>query len=296
MRIPIDQFESFLVNKNLKPRTVENYLYYFLKFSYEVFNQESVSRFLTEESNRNIVARSFLLNFKKFLLLNHDSLGLSPEVRLKISEVELPKMSGRARTRIVHVIPHDQIPLLESALDKEEDKLKLLMTYYGGLRMGELLKIRLISFGWDKWKLDLTKAGECRVLGKGDKEGLAFFPSSLMARIARFIRARQYPAVNSFLFSSSDKKDFNIKNEARAWQMKLAEAGLKCGMTKKDEEGKIIKETAIHPHLLRHSWATHLKNNGKDIRDIQVVLRHSDIRSTQIYTHVNTDKLKESLF
>lgn len=296
MRIPLELFESFLVNKNLKPRTVENYVYYFSKFTYESFNQETVSRFMSDQANRNIVARSFLLNLKKFLLLNYDSLGLTPEVRLKVSEVELPKITGRARTRIVHTIPHDQIPLLESALEKEEDKLKLLMTYYGGLRMGELLKISIISFNWDKWKRDMTKAGECRVFGKGDKEGLAFFPSSLMARIARFVRSREYSAVNASLFSSPDKKEFKIKNESRNWQLTLAEAGIKSGITQKDGEGKVIKETAIHPHLLRHSWATHLKDMGKDIRDIQVVLRHSDIRSTQIYTHVDKDKLKETLF
>ena len=70
MRILLGDFESFLKNKNLKDRTIENYLYYFNKFNYDVYNQETVSRFMAEKSNRNSVARGFLLNLKKFLVMN----------------------------------------------------------------------------------------------------------------------------------------------------------------------------------------------------------------------------------
>ena len=67
MKIPIDKFEDWLRNKNLKERTIENYVYYFNKFTAESFTQETISRFLADKTNRNSIARGFLVNFKKFL-------------------------------------------------------------------------------------------------------------------------------------------------------------------------------------------------------------------------------------
>ena len=84
MNIPIDKFENFLINKNLKPKTVQNYIYYFNKFTSDVFNQETVSLFLSLKENRNTVSRGFLLNYKKFLLLNHSEFNISEQVKLNI--------------------------------------------------------------------------------------------------------------------------------------------------------------------------------------------------------------------
>ena len=295
MQIPLDKFESWLINKNLKPRTVQNYIYYFNKFTYGVYDQESVAKFLSLRENRNTIARSFLLNFQKFLLVNHDEFMINPELRLKISAVELPKLTGRAKKRIINPIAHAKIPLLENSLFSESDKLKLLLSYYCGLRLGELMKIRIISFNWDQWKNNISKMGECRVFGKGDKEGIALVPSEIMKRIAQFVRSQEFEGVNAFIFVHPGLK-YNFNSMARDWQTKLAEAGIKVGITQKDSNGKIIKETALHPHRLRHSYATHLLNEvGLDIREVQELLRHSDIASTQIYTHIDKQQLKDKL-
>jgi len=83
MKIPLDKFEEWLKNKNLKERTIENYIYYYNKFSFDSFNQETISRFLSQKANRNSIARGFLVNLKKFLLINYQELGISQESRLK---------------------------------------------------------------------------------------------------------------------------------------------------------------------------------------------------------------------
>src|SRR4030042_4759241 len=114
MQIPLVKFESWLVNKNLKPRTVQNYIYYFNKFTYGTFDQEVVARFLSLHENQNTIARSFLLNFQKFLLINHEEFEISQDLRNKIAAVELPKLTGKAKRRIIIPIPHSQIPLLEN--------------------------------------------------------------------------------------------------------------------------------------------------------------------------------------
>ena len=295
MKIPLDRFEEWLKNKNLKDRTIENYIYYYNKFTYDVFNQETISRFLSEKANRNSIGRSFLVNLQKFLMVNYKELGISQERRLEIADVELPKLTGRIKKRLIRPIPHEHIALLEKNLDTEQLKLELLLSYYCALRLGELLKITILSFNWESWKKDTSKMGECRVFGKGDKEGIALVPSILMKRVAIYIKSKKYNSLDSKLFIRGNG-NINLKNKSRSWQIKLKDAGIKAGITKKDEKGRVIKETGVHPHRLRHSYASYLLNErGLNLREIQEVLRHSSLQSTQIYTHINKEHLKDKL-
>ncbi len=295
MKIPLDKFEDWLRNKNLKERTIENYVYYFNKFTAESFTQETISRFLADKTNRNSISRGFLVNFKKFLTVNYKELGFSQESRLNIAEVELPKLTGRVKQRIIKPIPHEHIELLERNLETEKEKLELLLSYYCALRLGELLKINILSFDWNKWKKDVSKMGECRVFGKGDKEGIALVPAVLMRRIAIYIKSKMFKSLDSRIFIRGNT-DINLKNKSRTWQNKLREAGLKAGLTKRDSEGNVIKDTAIHPHRLRHSYASYLLNEkGLNLKEIQEVLRHASLQSTQIYTHTDKEALKEKL-
>lgn len=295
MRIPISDFESFLKNKNLKDRTIENYIYYFNKFNYDVYNQETVSRFMAEAANRNSVARGFLLNLKKFLIMNYKELLISDENKADISNVELPTITGRKKKRIIRPIPHDDIFIIEQYLSSEKERLQLLLSYFCALRLGELFKMTIVSIDWDKWKKDTKKMGEAIVLGKGDKEGKAYIPVELMTRIAKYIHTQSFPSPGSFLFRDPNK-DYNFNALSRGWQLRLAAAGIKAKVTKLDDYGKPIHNTAVHPHRLRHSFASYLINEVKmDIRKVQIMLRHSDISSTQIYTHVEEELLKDEL-
>ncbi len=295
MKIPLDKFEEWLRNKNLKERSIENYVYYFNKFTFDVYNQETVSRFLSDKTNRNSIARSFLVNFQKFLMVNYKELGINQDSRVKIAEVELPKLTGRVKQRLIKPIPHEHIARLERALDTEQLKLQLLLSYYCGLRLGELLKITILSFNWDTWKKDTSKMGECRVYGKGDKEGIALVPSALMKRVTLYIKSRKFSSLDSKLFVRGNG-DINLKNKSRTWQMKLREAGIKAGITKIDQNGKPIEDTLVHPHRLRHSYASYLLNEkGLNLREVQEVLRHTSIQSTQVYTYINKENLKERL-
>lgn len=296
MNIPLDSFETWLREKNLKERTIENYLYYFNKFTYLTFDQESVSKFLSFKVNRNSIGRSFLVNFQKFLSVNYKELGITQEARFRISEVELPKLTGRKKERLVNPIPHEQIELLEKVLETEKEKLELLLSYYCALRLGELLKIRIIDFNWDQWGKNPAQMGECRVFGKGDKEGIALIPSDLMKRIGTYIKGKRFPSLTSYIFINNDGKVPNMKNRGRTWENKLSEAGRKAGLTKLDENGKPIEGTIVHPHRLRHSYASYLLNVKRlNIREVQEILRHTNIQSTQIYTHIDKEGLKQRL-
>ncbi len=292
MKVPLDLFASWLKNKSLKDSTIENYVYYFCKFTHELFNQESVSEFLSKSQNQNSVSRGFLINFKRFLLINYKSLNISDEYFKEISQVELPKITGRIKNKLVNPLRHEQIFLLEKYLETEQEKVQLLLSYFCGLRLGELLKIEILSFNWDEWKENMSQIGECKVFGKGDKEGIALVPPFLMERISNFIKNKNFLSIKSKIFV----KEKLGRGNARTWQRRLGEAGIKSGITKLDEYGKPIPGTKVHPHRLRHSFANHLLKDKKlDIRYIQEALRHSSIQSTQIYTNVDKEELKKQL-
>lgn len=298
MNVQVNRFEDWLKNKNLKERTIENYIYYFNKFViYDKFNQESIAKFLSMNSNRNSIARAFLVNFKKFLMRNRNELKINPDYYAEIIEAELPQWTGRAKRKLVNPIPHEQIFLLEQALENEKLRLMLLLSYYGALRLGELMKISVLSFNWGEWKKDMSKIGECRVYGKGSKEGIALIKPELMKRVAKYIRSSEFKStdINGYLFIENTGKT-DTSNRSRVWQKKLNEAGIKAEITQLDGKGNPVSGTRVYPHRLRHSYASHLLKDLKlNIRYVQEYLRHSSIVSTQIYTYINKEELKKKL-
>lgn len=287
MEIPIDLFDNYLRSKDLKDRTIKNYFYYLDKFILNgVFNQESVSRFLSLKGNRNSVAKGFITNLQKFLIINRTELNISESYYNQITDVQVPKLTGRKKQRLINPLSPEQIRALEISLETEELKLMMILTYYCGLRLGELMKIRINSFNWETWKKDITQMGEIKVFGKGDKEGIAIVPAFLMIRLSKYIHSiKDKKGIDSPLF---DHKE-------RSFQGYLNYAGVKAGITKKDSKGLVLRETAVHPHKLRHSYAHNLLMQGVDIRYIKEALRHSSIQSTQIYTQLNKQELKDKI-
>ncbi len=297
-----EKFEEWLVNKQLANRTVENYMYYYFKFAkdHSLLNQESAVRFYSEKNNRNSIGKTFIINFRKFLMENHKEFKLSVVELGDLAEMDLSSFKIGKKANLIYPIDHDDISLLEKHLDTERLKIHLLLTYSCGLRLGEGLKIRYRNFNWDEWGKDMTKYGECRVMGKGGKPGIALVPGHLMNRISHFFQSSVFNPLteNSLLLikDSVPDEEIKVKSKASSWQRKLAHAGVLAGITKLDEHGNIIKETRVHPHRLRHSYGHYLLNVKKlNLREVQELLRHTSITSTQIYTFIDKEKLKEKL-
>ncbi len=301
-KIDPQRFEDWLVNKQLADVTVQNYMYYFFKFSKDhiLLNQESAVRFYSEKNNRNSIGKTFLVNYRKFLMENYRALGITVEELGDLAEMDLSSFKIGKNVALVKPIPHDDIFIIEKHLNSERLKIQLMLTYNCGLRLGEALKVRFRSFNWDEWSKDMTKYGECRVLGKGSKPGIALVPGHLMNRISKFFGSSSFNPLteNSLLFIKDNIPDehINVKSKASNWQKHLTHAGIESGITKLDENGKIIDDTRVHPHRLRHSYGTYLLNVKKmNLRQVQELLRHTSITSTQIYTHIDKEDLKEEL-
>lgn len=276
-------FRQWLYNKDLSERTIKEYIYYFNRFTYPKFNQESVGRFLVEVKG-SPGGRGFITNYQKFLMKNRKELEIDDNYYSDIAEVELVR-SGRREVKLIRPLSDDEIYFVEKHLVGEELKLMLMISYKSGLRLSELLSITVNSFNWNVWQKDMRLMGECIVYGKGRQEGVAVVPPELMKRISQFIHSGK--------FNGKDIGSKLFKMGERTWQMKLRKAGFDAGITKLNDKGKAIKETVVHPHRLRHSLGGNLIKEGMDIRYIQKVLRHKSIQSTQRYTHLDKEDVKK---
>jgi integrase/recombinase XerD len=167
--------------------------------------------------------------------------------------------------------------LIESINTKAElglrDRAMIEVLYASGLRISELAKARLEEFG--------AEEGILRVTGKGNKMRLVPVGRKALAAVAAYLSAERpklvKPRSGSELFLS--KRGTRLTS-ARIWQI-VKERARQSGL-----------ESNVYPHLLRHSFATHLLSNGADLRIIQEMLGHADISTTQVYTHVDQQRLK----
>ena len=223
-------------------------------------------------SSRSISRRiSTLRSFFRFLLAEN-YIGSDPT-----SMLEHPKL-GRTLPKTLTVNEVDALLAVSGNLDKGKplearNHVMFHLLYATGLRVSELVKLPLISFN--------RHSGNLRVLGKGSKERL--IPIGEQAGLLleeyldhvrpQLLRGKTSPS----LFVTRQGK---AMTRNRYWQI-LKDIARQADISKN-----------INPHALRHSFATHLLENGADLRSVQLMLGHSDISTTQIYTHVERSRLK----
>ena len=189
--------------------------------------------------------------------------------------VSTPKLSRK----LPEVLTHNELKrLLEAPVTSTphglRDRAMLELFYSSGLRVSELCGILLQAINLDD--------GYARVFGKGSKERIAPIGSAAVTAVqdylagarAHFVKAK----TGSELFLSQQGKAISRK---MVWVL-IKQYALKAGIKK-----------PIKPHLLRHSFATHLLEGGADLRAIQEMLGHSDISTTQIYTSVQSARLAD---
>jgi integrase/recombinase XerD len=223
-------------------------------------------------SSRSISRRiSTLRGFFRFLLAeNH--IDADPT-----SMIEHPKL-GRVLPKTLTISEVDALLSVSETLGRgnplaARNHVMLHLLYATGLRVSELVKLPLISFN--------RHSGNLRILGKGRKERLVpigeqacqLLEEYLDNTRPRLLRGKTSPS----LFLTMQGK---AMTRTRYWQIVKGIA----------LQASIRKE--ISPHALRHSFATHLLENGADLRSVQLMLGHSDISTTQLYTHVEHSRLK----
>lgn len=204
-------------------------------------------------------------------LLQRGKLSADPTEFLGIPKIEryLPETLSAAEVKKLIASAAGGTPL------ELRDRAIVELLYASGLRVSELCGARLEN-------LDLEK-GFIRVVGKGNKQRLVPVGSGAREAIDRYLRLGRPELVGKrtggeVFLSVRGRK---LTNQ-RIWQLLVA-LGKRAGLDKE-----------VHPHMLRHSFATHLLEGGADLRIIQEMLGHADISTTQIYTHVESRQLHKA--
>ena len=283
----IDLLKRFLnylaVEKGLARNSLESYerdlrkYFVFLKFKApEAIGPQDVLAFLSHCSSAGLatpsVARclSAVRGFHKYLLI--DGLARTDPTE----NIETP----RGWKRLPRTLNSGEV---ESLLDQPDrstprglrDKAMLELLYATGLRASELVGLRLQDVNLER--------GYVMTVGKGSKERTVPLGEVALVRLKDYLdRARP------LLLKGSEADALFVTSRKRQISRQMFWEGIKQYVRK----AGIMKN--VSPHTLRHSFATHLLDNGADLRAVQAMLGHADISTTQIYTHVSRERLRQT--
>lgn len=287
----VEFLEYLEIEQNRSQKTIANYHHYLMRLvefagdpTIDKITQETVRKWrlwlnrlhdehgdeisITTQNYHLIALRSFLKFCSKRGLTT-----LPPE------KVEL----ARIKRKQVTFLTRDELEALFAQPDVEgliglRDRTILELLFSGGLRVSELVAL-------DKTHVS-TKRREFVVRGKGQKDRPIFMSDSAAEWIDRYLERRTDSSEALFIrYGGSKGQDTSgdyLRLTPRSIQRVIARYAKLAGITKK-----------VSPHTLRHSFATDLLMNGADIRSVQTMLGHSDISTTQIYTHVTDAHLKD---
>lgn len=287
----IEFLEYLEIEQNRSQKTISNYHHYLMRLvefagdiTVDKITNETVRKWrlwlnrLHDDRGRpisNTTQNYHLIALRSFLKFcsKREITSLPPE------KVEL----ARIRRKQVTFLNTEELEALFAQPDVNtkiglRDRTILELLFSGGLRVSELV-------GLDKAHVS-TKRHEFTVRGKGQKDRPIFMSPAAAEWIDTYLKGRSDNSAALFIRYSGNKEldtsgDF-LRLTPRSIQRIIARYARLAGITKK-----------VSPHTLRHSFATDLLMNGADIRSVQTMLGHSDISTTQIYTHVTDPHLKE---
>lgn len=273
------------VEKGLSSNTVSAYQRDLVKF--DVFAQkrklslENVSRddlvdFLAGLYRLNLESRTVarhlvtLRNFFRFAQI-HDLITADPSINLESPKIRR-SLPGYLRLEEVERLleqPDSTTPL------GMRDRAMLEVLYSTGLRVSELIGLKVSD-------LD-SKVGCVRCIGKGDKERIVPVGRKALLMVDKYLRDARPKLLGKLRGSPTlfvNRRGVSL-SRVGVWKI-LSGYGKRAGL-----------RVSLTPHMLRHSFATHLLERGADLRSVQLMLGHADISTTQIYTHVVEERLKQ---
>jgi integrase/recombinase XerD len=248
------------------------------KLTLESVSRDNLVEFLASLYRQKLESRTVarhlvtLRNFFRFAQLQ-ELISTDPSLNLESPKIRR-SLPGYLRLEEIERLlaqPDDKTPL------GLRDHAMLDVLYSTGLRVSELISLRVMD-------LD-TAVGCIRCIGKGDKERIVPIGKKALALVERYLRDARPKLIGKGKQALATTLFINRRgaplSRVGVWKI-LSAYGRKAGL-----------RSSLTPHMLRHSFATHLLERGADLRSVQLMLGHSDISTTQIYTHVVEERLKQ---
>lgn len=258
----IKLFSLFLDNEGTKEEDVD-----------VLFIRNYITHLLKEKISKRTIKRkiSSLKNYYRFLK-NQNIISSNPFLLITTPKVE---------KKYPDVLYEEQVIDLLNYLKESDNTFKsrdiaiISLLYYSGLRAFELVNLNLFDINFSNRTI--------RVFGKGRKERIVPFSNECLSSLLDYKNN-----LRKELLLEQDNSAFFLNNKGK----RLTTRGLEYILDSIEEKSGIFVN--LHPHLLRHTFATKMLDSGADLRVIQELLGHSSISSTQIYTHVSTKKMSET--
>jgi len=282
LKIEIDNFIDYLLfEKKYSSHTIRAYskdLYDFHTF----IKKESIQSF-SNIKKQHIHQYLYLLSVKKYTnktvsrkLASIKSL-FNFLIRKKVLNYNVVKSvpAPRKEKKLPVFLTQDQISLLLDFSDSDNliDILIMEIFYSTGIRISELIKIKISDIN--------SNDNTISILGKGNKRRIVIFGNYVKKRLQDYLNYEE-TKINDFLFPNLRESKNKHISERTVFNIV------------KKYAFRVTQNEKISPHSLRHTFATHLLNNGADLMSVKELLGHEDLSSTQIYAHVNIEQMKKA--
>ncbi|NCO11581.1 hypothetical protein CO038_01295 [Candidatus Pacearchaeota archaeon CG_4_9_14_0_2_um_filter_39_13] len=261
MSTDIQKLETELKLRGFSPLTVRNYTFFVDKF---LKSTGKAGQELTEDDAKSYLGTLFEDKSKNTIMLAAASIKFFFKEILKkeVGNIRVPKKDRH----LPEVLTKDEVKSLIDNAETRKSRLMVSLLYSSGLRVSEIVHLKPEDINFEE-NIGRVKKG------KGSKDRVFTISESLSRDLQFYLKKRKD---GQYLFSK--EKPLTTRNVQKI----VKNLRNKVGLNKK-----------VTPHTLRHSFATHLLEAGVDIRKIQMLLGHSSLNTTQIYTHVSTDELKK---
>lgn len=287
-----DKIESFLndlsIEKNYSEATIKTYrneLYKYQeyiewkKIDYRLVNKEVVRDYLKYLDKLNYKNRSISTNISAIrsfygYLVIHQVLSKNIFNGIRNPKLEKTLPNFLSEIDVSKILEFSSLPNYKKSIYTTRDELILNLLYDTGCRCQELVSICLKDIDF--------KEKSIKVLGKGSKERIVFYGENTEDVLNCYLKDR------ATLLGEKNSKYLLVTKES-GWMTSRRVAQI-------IDEIVLLVAVRHHvtPHTLRHTFATHLLNNGADLRSVQTLLGHSSLGTTQIYTHVSNERLRNA--
>ena len=254
----LGEVRNELLLRNYSPKTLKNYLACVDKYlnyvgeDYRLKNDDKIRQFLLQKIDNGFAPQTInlYLNAIKFLYYQVLHLPFKINVRFAKRSKKLPIVLSRIEIQqIIH------------SISNKKHKLLIALAYGAGLRISEVVSLKVKDIDLKQLFIHLKDA-------KGKKDRLTLVPEKLYEDLLIQMNGKE---INDYVFDSQRGGGLTTRTAAKIFENAFKKTGVQ-------------KEATFHS--LRHSFATHLLENGTDIRYVQSLLGHANIRTTQLYTHI----------
>ncbi len=264
MKNYLEQTGQELRLRNYSLKTIKSYLnclkdyFEFKKINLDEINENNIKTFLLKKQDKNYAPQTINLYLNAIKFFYREILKIPKKINLKFA---------KRSKKLPIVLSREEIKNIIDVIRNPKHKLIVSLAYGAGLRISEVVNLKVKDVDLKELTIHLKNA-------KNKKDRITIFPEKIKNYIQNFVASKN---LNDYLFESERGGKLTERTAQKVFENTLQKTGIK-------------KDATFHS--LRHSFATHLLENGVDVRYVQELLGHQNIRTTQIYTQVTNPKLK----